>query len=330
MEASLKARVTRYELGAHVLAAGALGNASAFALADGDVVLVEAGRQKRLKAHPDAAVLVACVDRDRLVTGGDDGRVVCVDASARLLEIGREEGKWIDAVASRSDGAIAWSFGRQVRARDAKGLVKTLGAPSSVRGLAFFSKGYRLALAHYNGVSLWFPNIAAAPEALEWRGSHLGVTLSPDSRFAVSSMQENALHGWRIADRKNMRMTGYPSKTRSFSWSHDGNWLATSGAEACILWPFGSKDGPMGTAPRELGVRPSRVSQVAFHPKSSQVAVGYDEGWILACRLEDGAETVLWTPQSDGAGAISALSWSASGDRLLFGAADGAAGFVEF
>jgi hypothetical protein len=41
-----------------------------------------------------------------------------------------------------------------------------------------------------------------------------------------------------------MRMSGYPSKTRSFSWSGDGKWLATSGAEAAIIWPFESKEGP--------------------------------------------------------------------------------------
>ena len=58
-------------------------------------------------------------------------------------------------------------------------------------------KGYRLALAHYNGVSLWFPNVEAAPTFLEWKGSHLDASSSPDGRFIVTSMQENALHGWR-------------------------------------------------------------------------------------------------------------------------------------
>ena len=69
-----------------------------------------------------------------------------------------------------------------------------------------------------------------------------GVTWSPDARFLVSSMQENALHGWRLVpDKAHMRMSGYPSKTRSFSWSHDGQFLATSGAEAAIIWPFDTK-----------------------------------------------------------------------------------------
>ena len=147
-----------------------------------------------------------------------------------------------------------------------------------MRGLCFLPKGYRLALAHYNGVSLWFPNADAAPSVLEWKGSHLDATVSPDGRFLVTSMQENALHGWRLADSRNMRMTGYPGKTRSLSWSHDGHWLATSGADACVVWPFKDKDGPMGKAPRECGVRPSRVTQVAFHPRALVVAIGYADG----------------------------------------------------
>ena len=75
-------------------------------------------------------------------------------------------------------------------------------------GLAFAPKGRRLAIAHYNGATLWFPNTAAAPERLEWKGSHVGVTFSPDGRYLVTAMQESALHGWRLVDGKHMRMSG--------------------------------------------------------------------------------------------------------------------------
>ena len=34
------------------------------------------------------------------------------------------------------------------------------------------AQGYRLALAHYNGASLWFPNIASPVETFEWKGAH--------------------------------------------------------------------------------------------------------------------------------------------------------------
>lgn len=322
---SLVERTTPVEAGAHVVGAAFLGPTAVLALADGTVVLRDAeGAERRVTAHPDAGMLCAASDGKRLLTGGDDGRVVATDAGGASAEIGTVPG-WVDALAVRADGAVAWSSGKNVFARDAKGAVKSFAAPSSARGLAFMPKGYRLAVAHYNGTSLWFPNTAAAPEVLAWKGSHLDVTVSPDGRFVVSSMQENALHGWRLADGRDMRMSGYPAKTRSFSWSHDGDWLATSGADASVVWPFATKDGPMGRAPKEVGVHNARVSAVAFHPGALVLAVGYGDGALTLARLEDGAEIPV---RMTAGGPITAICWDRRGQHILFGTEDGAAGIV--
>ena len=193
------------------MAAAFLGEAPALALADGEVLVGEPDQQKRAAAHPGAAILIAISDGKSLVTGGDDGRVLATGADAAAREIADEKGRWIDALAMRG-GNVAWSAGKQVRARDENGAVRTWAAPSTVRGLAFQPKGYRLAATHYNGASLWFPNIDGPPQTLEWKGAHLDATFSPDGRFLVTSMQENALHGWRLADSRHMRMTGYPGQ----------------------------------------------------------------------------------------------------------------------
>ena len=322
---SLAQHVRAFEAGAHVVAAAFLGEAPALALADGEVRVGEPDEQKRAAVHPDAAILIAVADGKTLVTGGDDGRVLATGPDAAAREIAEEKGRWIDALAMRGRN-VAWSAGKQVRARDENGAVRTWAAPSTVRGLAFQPKGYRLAASHYNGASLWFPNIDGAPQTLEWKGAHLDATFSPDGRFLVTSMQENALHGWRLADSRHMRMTGYPGKTRSLSWSHDGAWLATSGAEAAIVWPFKDKDGPMGKAPRECGVRNARVTQVAFHPRALVLAIGYADGLVLLCRLADAAEILVRPP--DG-GAVSALAWNANGARLLIGLESGEAGLLN-
>lgn len=321
---SLAEHIQPITAAAHVTAAAFIDGRPALALGDGATLIGEPGEQKRVEAHPDGSILAAVSDGKRLITGGDDGRVVATAPDGGIEQVADEKGRWIDALATRG-GAIAWAAGRDVRARDSAGAVKSYAAPSTVRGLAFLPKGYRLALSHYNGVSLWFPNAAAEPTSLEWKGSHLDVAASPDGRFVVSSMQENALHGWRLADARNMRMTGYPKKTRSLSWSHDGHWLATSGADACVVWPFRDKDGPMGKAPREAGVRPAKVSQVAFHPRALVVAIGYEDGFILLCRLGDAAEIFVRGP---GDGAVTALAWDAVGARLLFGLDSGTAGLL--
>ena len=322
---SLAQHARLFDAGAHVVAAAFLDGAPALALADGVVLIGEPEEQKRVVAHPDAAMLTAISDGKMLLTGGDDGRVVAVRADGGAEQIADEKGRWIDALALRGK-ACAWSAGKQVRARDETGAVMVWSAPTTVRGLAFQPKGFRLAATHYNGATLWFPKVEGAPQTLEWKGAHLDVAFSPDGRFLVTSMQENALHGWRLQDLRNMRMTGYPAKTRSLSWSHDGQWLATSGADAAVVWPFKDKDGPMGKAPRECGVRQARVTQVAFHPKALVVAIGYADGLVLLCRLVDGAEILARLP---GDGAVSALAWDATGARLLFGLELGAAGLLS-
>jgi WD40 repeat protein len=327
--ASLTERVSPIAAGAHVTAVAFLGPVGVLALGDGTALRIDGDSEDRISLHPDGAILTAAVAGKRLVTGGDDGRIVALDADGTHEEIFHENGKWIDALAAREDGALAWSCGKQVFARDAQGRLKNFTAPSSVRGLAFAPKGYRLAIAHYNGASLWFPDTNASPELLEWKGAHLDATFSPDGRFLVTSMQENALHGWRLSDKRDMRMSGYPSKTRSFSWSYDGRWLATSGAEACIIWPFKDKDGPMGKQPRECGVRRVKVSRVACHPKALAVAIGYEDGWILLCRMTDGAEILIRRTEAGTQDPITAFAWDRDGRRLVFGTGAGEAGLLE-
>ncbi|GLK67204.1 WD40 repeat domain-containing protein [Hansschlegelia plantiphila] len=322
---SLVDRTSPIEAGAYVIAATFLGAEAAFALADGDVLFSGDGGERRVTAH-DGGVLVAASDGKSLVTGGDDGRVLRFKGSEPPEPVGEAKGGWIDAVAIGPDGAVAWSSGKKVFARDGKGVVKSFEAPSTARGLAFAPKGYQLGVARYGGVSLWFPRIESTAKELPWKGSHIGVSFAPDGRFVVTTMQESALHGWRVADGAHMRMSGYPGKVRSIDWSNDGKWLATAGADAAIFWPFQAKDGPMGKAPKELGVRPARVSHVACHPKASAAALGYEDGCILIVRISDGAE-ILARPASPG-GQVTALAWDALGARLAFGTEEGRGGVV--
>jgi WD40 repeat protein len=186
-------------------------------------------------------------------------------------------------------------------------------------------KGFRLAIAHYNGATLWFPNTGAQPEWLEWKGSHLGITISPDGKFLITSMQEPMLHGWRLADGKHMRMSGYSARVRSLSWTSDGEFLATSGSEQLILWPFDGKDGPMGRQPKILAGAEARVTAVSGHPRQPVVAVGYADGGVKLVRIDD--EALILARQSDGQ-PVSALGWDGMGQTLAFGTESGEAGIL--
>jgi WD40 repeat protein len=325
--ASVTDRVRPVKIGVPITSVHFLGDNAAFVGAEESVFLVSGqGKVSPVAVH-SGGILCAAFDGSRIVMGGDDGKLVALGAKGEVTLLTTDpKRRWIDNVAVHPDGAVAWSAGKTAFIRSGKAEEKSLDAPSTVGGLAFAPKGLRLAVAHYNGVTLWFPNMAAKPEILEWAGSHLSVGFSPDNKFLVTAMHEPALHGWRLADNRHMRMTGYPGRVRSMSWSAGGKSLATSGADAVIMWPFASKDGPMGKEPAMLAPLQARVTMVACHPKQDILAAGYSDGTILMVRLNDGAEILV---RRNGTAEVRALAWNAGGTMLAFAAEDGDAGLLD-
>src|SRR5262249_38168947 len=97
-----------------------------------------------------------------------------------------------------------------------------------------------------------------------------------------------------------------------------GRWLATSGADSAIVWPFTGKNGPQGKAPMQLISREEKlVTAVAFHPSEEVLAIGYSDGAVWLARFADQAVIELGEP---GEGPVSALAWNAPG--TLVAAAD--------
>src|SRR5215472_16589319 len=308
--ASITDRIRPVAAGGAVVAVHFLGDAAVFVLGEEALLFWRDGEERRVAAHGGAILGSAC-DGGRVVTGGDDGKVAATDAMGESETLATDaKRRWVDHVALGHDG-VAWPCGKQAFVRTAKA-ERTIELPSSAGGLAFAPKGFRLAVAHYNGATLWFPNAPEAkPERLEWKGSHLDVTFSPDGRFLVTAMQEPMLHGWRLVDGKHMRMSGYATKVRSLTWGPGAKWLATSGATQLVIWPFAGKDGPMGKAPKVLSPAEHPITAVAAHPKQEVCAVGYEDGMMLLTRIEDGAEVLAREPAKS---PISALAWNAAGN----------------
>ena len=218
----------------------------------------------------------------RLITGGEDGKVVLQRRrNGRAGRRGRQE------VGHQRRGRAAGDCrlcGGQERLRALRRRQAAGNSPIRAR-----SKGLPSAPARHaprrrplqrRDIALPRGRRASRPNC-DGTGAHTGITFSPDGNFLVTTMQENALHGWKLADAKHMRMTGYPAKVKSLSWSAKGKWLASSGAPGAIVWPFQGKDGPMGKAPIELGTRgDTMVTCVACHPSQD------DRGNRL-CRRHD-------------------------------------------
>ncbi len=323
---SVVERTHAVDAGGAIVAAHFLGRTAVLVPGEETLLLVEPdGGSRRVSVH-GGAILAATAHNDRIVSGGDDGKVMSTNAQGETRTLATDaKHRWIDHVALGPDNAVAWSAGKTafVQAKE----LREFEAPSTVGGLAFLPKGFRLAVAHYNGATLWFANAPqAVPEKLEWKGSHLGVAVSPDGRFLVTTMQEPMLHGWRLADGKHMRMSGYAARVASLGWTSSGHWLATSGSTQLILWPFQTKDGPMGKQPRLLAPSEHRVEVVACHPRQEIVATGFSDGTVLLVRVDDGAEILAKRP---GAAPVTALAWSADGKLLVFGTETGEAGVID-
>lgn len=308
----------RLALGACAASAHWIGDVALFALGDGVVAVIGAeGATQRIASH-DGAILSACLhpSGDRLITGGDDGCIRTINADGRVSTLASHR-KWVDHLAANAESKIfvAGVAKQAIVYRDGEELHR-FACPSTVGGLALDAKGRRLAVSHYGGATLRYALAADDKgQALNWAGSHLAITVSPDAQYIITAMQENALHGWRMPEKTDLRMDGYPSKTRSFSWDKRGRWLATSGADSAIVWPFVGKLGPQGKPPLQLGHRNALVTAVAFHPGEDKIAIGYADGASVLVHLDNSAIEL----DEPGEGAVTALAWSPDGGRIALG-----------
>jgi WD40 repeat protein len=298
-----------------------------FALGDGSI----AGEGGERKAAHDGAILAAALHPggEGVVSGGDDGRLVWTKGG-EVTALAEIKGRWIDAVAaSPASGLVAFASGREAHVRDAADakFERVFTHEKSVAHLAFDAKGRRLACATYGGAALWYARIAEQkPVMLKWAGSHILTALSPDGRFLMSSMQENQLHGWRLADAKDLRMGGYPAKVKSLVFVSKGMLMATAGAPGAVVWPFSGADGPMGKEAAEIGFdESSLVTRVAGTPDRAILAAGVDDGRVWVCDL---TSRHLHPVKADKGPPITALAITANGARLAWGDEDGGAGVV--
>ncbi|MBP6546549.1 MAG: WD40 repeat domain-containing protein [Phenylobacterium sp.] len=299
-----------------------------FALGDG-TVRFEGG--ETAAAHKGVA-LSACLhpSGEGILTGGDDGAVVW-SRGADVTEIAKIPGRWIESVAASPESKlIAFAAGKELHVRDSAdaGFSRVFVHEKSVADVAFDPKGRRIATATYNGAWLWYARIAEQkPTVLKWAGSHVALAFSPDGKFLMSSMQENQLHGWRVADEKNLKMGGYPAKVKSLTFLYKGQMLATSGANGAVIWPFTGSAGPLGKQAAEVGFdESSMVNRVAATPVGNRLAAGLDDGRVWVCDLSNQAIDML---KAEKGPPISALAITPDGKRVAWGDEEGGAGVFE-
>lgn len=305
-----------------------------YAVADGDGHVHVCGFDAAVAARKlhEGAILALATDEKSgtIVTGGDDGKAIRIqpDGEPEVLQDGR---KWVDTVACSSRGAVAWAAGKTIflmpKGTDAP--VETT-APSSISDLAFSADGKWLGAAVYGGAFLVRLSNPSQTQMLHWQGAHSAIGFSPDGRFCVTAMLENALHVWRIdkPEDKHGRMGGYPAKPVSFDWTADGRYMATAGAEVLVLWPFFGTDGPIGQQAGVFAGEQSLLSRtIAARPRSQQIAIGYVDGSVAL--FDRKSQQFMTIAQEHEAGSVNSLRFSADGRWLGFTRERGVAGLAD-
>jgi WD40 repeat protein len=154
-------KVRPLAIGMPVMAVHFLGDHAAFVGAEESVALVNAADEiSKVEVH-GGGILCATSDGTRLVTGGDDGKVVALNNKGEMTLLATDaKRRWIDNVALHPDGAVAWSVGKTAFVRGGKGEDKSFEVPSTVGGLAFAPKGLRrsrITTASRCGFPTWPP-----------------------------------------------------------------------------------------------------------------------------------------------------------------------------
>ena len=244
-----------------------------------------------LPGHADGANCLAwCPNAGELASGGQDG---CVKfwSSATGAELAESKlgNAWVEHLMWTTGGSplLFAAAGRRLTALHADGTTAHAfpDAPKSISALAVAPtlNPPLLAAACFGHVALWNAADFTAHKEFTYGNAIYALTWSPDRRWLVAGCHDNAVHLWAPAEDLELHMSGYETRLKELSFSHDSKWLATGGGRDACVWDC-SGAGPEGREPMLLP-HTARVIAVAFQHSHGLLATGSADG-----------EFSLWAP----------------------------------
>lgn len=262
----------------------------------GPVLLVDAasGRVEQVLEGHRAGALSAAFSPDGalLATCGQDGRA-CVWslATGARVELRCGGQGWTEHATFSADGkSLALAKGKSVHFFTPAG--ERLGVPSQVEstvtGLCWVQGQQRVLVSCYGGLRFLVPAQPQPDRRNDWKGSLLGLALSPDGRWAVAPTQDNAIHIWKLKGGVDLEMSGFASRVRTLAFAPNSNALANDAGNTITLWDFRGK-GPGGREPLALEGHTGQVTWLSYARKAGELA--------LLSASRDGSVR-LWGPQA--------------------------------
>lgn len=295
-------------------------------LGDGRLVNLTEDGLETLAEHQGALTGLRVLKNGSVLSAGQDGRLLCISETG-TKELLSASDAWIDALAVSPDGTItAAAIGKEVSVFADGELIATFtDHPSTVSGLAFFENNEKLAVSHYNGVSLWSLTELAKPERLSWAGSVVSVSISPDQRYVASATQDREVHIWDIEAGRDFRLGGYQRKVKSIGWATDSSYCYSSGADVVVAWQMTGKPGSL--PPVEIGYAYAHtVSAVADIADQSRIAAGFTDGSIQIGEVRGGTAKIA-RPKSGAE--VTAIDAPLNSTVIAFGTACGTLGKIN-
>jgi WD40 repeat protein len=281
----------------------------------------------RVLSHPGAVpAAVLSADGKRLITGGDDKIVRSWNLSNNSVERQFQgHGGAVTAVAFSANGQLLASGGADQTIRlwdQAKSnQIAVIGAHAgTVTALAANSGGTQLLSGSADGtVKLW--GVPGTPSRILTHMDQVtSVALSPDGTKLITGCTDKQSRLWNLTTGAMERAFGGNSlSVTSVAFSSNGALVVAGGADKSVtVWNAAD-----GKEVKKITL-PAAVQSVAFQPAGTTpmplVAAGLTDNTIRFLDLTQGKEIKTFGGHK---GAVNVVTFTAKGDQLLSGSADG-------
>ncbi len=293
----------------------------AVSLASGSIRIFNCkdGSQKTLEGHEFGTMEISwSPDNSKLVSAGQDGQLKIWDVKTQKILKTLEGGaQWVEHVSWSPNGDyIASAAGKILRIWSSEGnlIQEYKEHESTITAIQWNSSGTEIATTSYGNILIFLIGVNEPQTVLPYPSSLISLSWNSNGKWIAAGSQEGSMCAWPLPHKKksHINVRGYEKKVTQFSWSKDGENLATAGGSTIVLWDFSGK-GPEGKEAVMLS-DDRRITQLSYQNHGDLLVSGTKDGSVLFWRPDVSEKPKLVIEVDSG---ISQMYWSEDGACLV-------------